>query len=270
MVNPKSPDEPVTDASLQTPIPASWEVPAVFRNRLGAQAGRQRAMIADGHLLLILHSPPIGEDHERHGRLFWRHPDGTWKASCPDSNIQNLQAHLNEYRQRIEKLELQEADALSSDEYFQVISDLLPLHRAARNLHQALQTARQEINHARDLINFRDDAYEIERMSDLLNADAKNELDFLIVCRAEEQANATYDMGVSSHRLNLLVAFFFPIATLSSIFGTNLMHGFENQHTPWLFLIMLASGFFFGLILTLAITRKVSHGHSGRSTAQRN
>lgn len=266
----KSSDDSTSDASLQTPIPASWEVPAVFRNRLGSQAGRQRAMTADGHLLLVLHSPPTGEEHERHGRLFWRLPNGTWKASCPDSTIQNLQAHLNEYRQRIEKLELQEADALSSDEYFRVISDLLPLHRAARNLHQALQTARQEINDARDLINFRDDAYEIERMSELLHADAKNELDFLIVRRAEEQAKAAYGMGVSSHRLNLLVAFFFPIATLSSIFGTNLIHGFENRHAPWLFLLMLGSGFFFGLILTLAITSKVSSVRNGHPRTPQN
>ena len=87
-------------------------------------------------------------------------------------------------------------------------------------------------------------------------ADAKKQLDFLIVCRAEEQAQASYNMGVSSHRLNLLVAFFFPIATLSSIFGTNLIHGYEERHTPWLFLLMLITGLLFGLILTLALTRK--------------
>ena len=66
-------------------------------------------------------------------------------------------------------------------------------------------------------------------------------------------------MGISSHRLNLLVAFFFPIGTLSSIFGTNLVNGLESvdrKTGPILFLTMLASGLLFGLILTLAITRK--------------
>jgi hypothetical protein len=249
-------DQPSSDAAVRVLIPASWEVPASFRNRLGNQVGRQRAMVAEGHLLLILHSPPEPDENDRQGRLFWRLPDGTWKVSCPDSPIKSLHGHFKEYRERIEKLEEREAAARSSDEYFKVISDLLPLHRAARNLHQALQTARQEIKDARDVINFRDESYEIERMSELLNADAKNELDFLIVCRAEEQARVSYDMGVSSHRLNLLVAFFFPIATLSSVFGTNLVHGLEDKYSPNLFLAMLITGLFCGLFLTLAITRR--------------
>ena len=256
MSDPKSADQSSSDAPVRALIPTSWEVPAVFRKRLGNQVGRQRAMVADGHLLLVLHSPPEEDQNDRHGRLFWRLPDGTGEVNCPNSTIKSLHGHWKEYRNRIEKLDEQEAAARSSDEYFRVISELLPLHRAARNLHQALQTARQELDDARDVINFRDDAYEIERMSELLNADAKNELDFLIVCRAEEQAQASYNMGVSSHRLNLLVAFFFLIATLSSIFGTNLIHGYEERHTPWLFLLMLITGLLFGLILTLALTRK--------------
>lgn len=245
-----------SDAAVRVLIPASWEVPAIFRNRLGSQVGRQRAMVADGHLLLILHSPPEPEEHERHGRLFWRSPDGTWKVNCPDPTIKSLHSHLKNYRDRIEKLEEQEGAASSADDYFQVISDLLPVHRAARNMHSAIQTARQEISDAKDIINFRDEAYEIERASDLLNADAKNELDFIVVQRAEKQAQVSYDMGVSSHRLNLLVAFFFPIATLSSIFGTNLAHGLEERDAPWLFLLMILTGLLFGLILTIAITRK--------------
>tara|TARA_R110002072_G_scaffold173600_3_gene328471 strand:+ start:38212 stop:38868 length:657 start_codon:yes stop_codon:yes gene_type:complete len=215
-------------------------------------------MVADGHLLLILHSPPEPDQNDRQGRLFWRQPDGTWKVNCLDSSVGSLHGHLKDYRQRIEKLEEKEESAKTSDEYFKVVSDLLPLHRTARNMHAAIQTARQEIKDAKDIINFRDEAYEIERLSELLNADAKNELDFLIVCRAEEQARISYEMGISSHRLNLLVAFFFPIATLSSIFGTNLLHGFEDRYSPKLFLAMLVTGLFFGLFLTLAITRKGS------------
>lgn len=256
MNDPKSAGRGSSDDSARVLIPASWEVPAIFRNRLGSQVGRQRAMVSDGHLLLILHSPPEPDGHDRQGRLFWRLPDGTWKVNCPDSPVKSLHGHLKEYRQRIEKLEEQEEVAKSADEYFKVISDLLPLHRAARNMHAAIQVARQEIKEAKDIINFRDEAYDLERTSELLNADAKNELDFIVVRRAEKQAQASYDMGVSSHRLNVLVAFFFPIATLSSIFGTNLVHGLENRNSPWLFLTMLATGLLFGLLLTLGITRK--------------
>lgn len=256
MADNKSSGRSSSDVATRVLIPAGWELPEVFRNRLGNQVGRQRAMISDGHLLLILHSPPVPDEHERHGRLFWRHPDGSWKVACPGSTIKSLSGHLKQYRDRIEELEEDEDTATNSDEYFKVISNLLPLYRAARNQHQALQTARQEIPDARDVINFRDEAYEIERMSELLNADAKNALDFLIVCRAEEQAQVSYRMGVSSHRLNVLVAFFFPIATLSSIFGTNLIHGFEDRYSPWLFFMMLAAGLLFGLVLTKIITGK--------------
>jgi hypothetical protein len=256
MSDPKLAGRTSSDAAVRVLIPASWEVPAVFRDRLGSQAGRQRAMISDGHLLLVLHSPPEQDEHDRQGRLFWRHPDGVWKVNCPDSPIKSLHGHLKDYREQIENLEEQEAAAKSADEYFKVISDLLPLHRAARNMHAAVQTARQEIKDAKDIINFRDEAYEIERTSELLHADAKNELDFIVVRRGEKQARASHDMGVSSHRLNVLVAFFFPIATLSSIFGTNLIHGYENIDAPWLFLLMLLTGLLFGLVLTIAITRK--------------
>ena len=40
-------------------IPAIWTVPEVFRERLGRRIGRQRMMFADGHLLLVLHAPPV-------------------------------------------------------------------------------------------------------------------------------------------------------------------------------------------------------------------
>ena len=53
-------------------LPAVWQVPQEFRDRLGDRAGRQRAMAADGHLLLVLHRPPGPEDAERSGRFFWR------------------------------------------------------------------------------------------------------------------------------------------------------------------------------------------------------
>ena len=67
-------------------LPPSWEVPAQFRERLGERVGRQRAMMADGHLLLVLHRPPKKDEVERFPRLFWRKPDGTWllRGSPPD------------------------------------------------------------------------------------------------------------------------------------------------------------------------------------------
>ena len=50
-------------------IPASWDVPEEFRQRLGDEPGRQRVMQADGHLLLILHAPPLADSPVRDGRF---------------------------------------------------------------------------------------------------------------------------------------------------------------------------------------------------------
>jgi len=51
-------------------LPPGWQVPQEFRTRLGANVGRQRPMLADGHLLLVLHAPPKPEDQVRVGRFF--------------------------------------------------------------------------------------------------------------------------------------------------------------------------------------------------------
>src|SRR5438045_260505 len=68
--------------AMSNVIPHNWEVPQVFRGRLGTHAGRQRVMSADGHLLLILHEVPgRKEATERGARLYWRKPDGTWQST---------------------------------------------------------------------------------------------------------------------------------------------------------------------------------------------
>ena len=53
-------------------LPPNWDVPEEFRRRLGEKAGRQRAMLAEGHLLLVLHRPPQKNETERTGRALWR------------------------------------------------------------------------------------------------------------------------------------------------------------------------------------------------------
>ena len=67
--------------------------------------------------------------------------------------------------------------------------------------------------------------------------------------KAEEQAQASHNMAVSAHRLNMLVAFFFPLATLSGILGVNLLHGLEMMAPPFLFLTFLGVGLVSGLML---------------------
>lgn len=245
-------------------IPETWDVPEVFRRRLGDSVGRQRAMVADGHLLMILHEPPQADDEIRDARLFWRNPEGEWTTNDTTGQIRSLHQHFEEYDAQIDKLEEMEKAALSADVYFELLSELTVLHRAARNQHVAFQEAREAID-SRDLINYRDRCYTIERLAELLQSDAKNALDLTIARRAEEQADTSYHMAVSSHRLNVLVAFFFPIATLCAIFGTNLDTGLEHMHPPYPFLATIGAGMAIGVVLKFLVTRKPSRPTTGKS-----
>jgi hypothetical protein len=237
-------------------LPAVWEVPATIRNRLGDQAGRQRAMFHDGHLLLVLHAPPGPDEIERRGRLFWREPNATWHATEQGAGRAALARHIDEFADLLEGLESRWREATSADEYFAVLNAAAPLHRAARHLHQTLQQAREMVPGDRDLINFRDRSYAVERTADLLCDDTKNALDFAVARRAEEQARSSYRMAVSAHRLNLLAAFFFPIATLSAIFGMELRNGLESLDAPLPFLGVLGAGLLGGVVLTGFVTRQ--------------
>ena len=198
-------------------LPDRWKVPEEFRARLGAQAGRQRPMSAEGHLLLVLHAPPAIDEAERVGRFFWRTPEGTWTSNEMGSGIAGLNKQLDEYEERIAALDQKEHDAKTAEDYFAVLEELTPLHRATRNLYQVLQEARKLRPDLRELIDVRDRAYSIERMAELLVSGTNNALEFSVARRAEEQARSSQHMAVAAHRLNILAAFFFPIITLAAI-----------------------------------------------------
>lgn len=237
-------------------LPAVWDVPQVIRRRLGRTAGRQRAMFADGHLLLVLHAPPGPDDDERAGRFFWRKPDGTWSSDKLGDGVAALQRHLDEFQAVIDRLDEQEQAASTSHDYFGILRTLAPVLRASRNLHRALQQARETVPDDEEIINLRDRAYQIERTAELLSGDARNALDFAIARRAEEQAASAHRMAVSAHRLNVLAAFFFPLATISAVFGMNLLHGLEREPPPGMFLIVLGAALACGFILKWFVTRE--------------
>jgi hypothetical protein len=238
---------------MRLTVPTDWDLPAAFAARLGDAAGRQRAMTADGHLLLVLHQPPTPDGGGRAGRLFWRDPRGAWKSNAFGDESTALRKHLAEFTTATDDLERQFLAARSADDYFAVLRAAAPLHRTTRNLHAALQQARELVPDDRDLINARDQAGEAERAAELLHADARNGLDFTIAHQAEEQARQGHAMALAAHRLNLLAAVFLPVATLAAIFGMNLPHGLERTDGRVLFWSLLAVGLLAGLLLTRAV-----------------
>jgi hypothetical protein len=246
---------------MRISIPLDWQVPTLFGKRLGDAVGRQRAMSAGGHLLLVLHEPPVAGVPERTGRLFWHDPEGAWKSSSLGEGSQALQRHVAEFAQRVDDLEKQAQTAASARDYYALLQALAPLHRTARHLHATLQEARELVPDDRDLINLRDQVGEVERALELLHGDVKNGVDFTVAHQAEQQAQRSYDMAVAAHRLNLLAALFFPVATLSTIysaiFAMSLAHE-EKQtwSTSALFWCILGLGLVGGLFLARVIARK--------------
>lgn len=87
-------------------IPKLWaSIPEAIRNRVGREAGKQRAIFEEGHLLIILHQLPGPDDVERRPALFWRQPDGVWKSSPENGGILALQNHQTSYVARLDELD---------------------------------------------------------------------------------------------------------------------------------------------------------------------
>jgi hypothetical protein len=209
--------------SEQTLLPDDWDVPASFRQRLGTEIGRQRLMVADQQLLLVLHAPPAANDNTRKGRLFWRDVLGDWSSSEPSEGSQTIQSHLENYEVVIDELDRLEDAATTADRYFQILERLMPLERSSIHLYEVLQEARKECPECREIIDFRDRAYVIKRTAELLLAATRNSMKLIVVRRSEEHAKASHKMTFAAHRLNILAAFFFPIITVTAILGLDML-----------------------------------------------
>lgn len=223
-------------------IPTNWNVPDLFRKRLGDVAGRQRVMSTDGHLLLILHELPSEKSAERNLRLFWRDADGAWKSDCFGDGVAALKSHLTQYAKAVDELDRQEHDATGPDDYFRIRHAIAPLRRAAHNMHDALMAGQDAVPDDRELISCCNQAGTIERAADLVHEDSQHGLQYAMAKQSEQQA-------LASHRLNILVALFFPVATIAAVFSMKLASGLEGVMQPWLFWVVLGFGLVMGLVV---------------------
>lgn len=238
-----------TNENMKTLIPESWAIPIQMRDRFGEVAGKQRAMFAGGHLLLVLHRLSVHDSRSRQARILWRAPSGQWACTSSGNTADLLKKHVAEFAERAEQLELDLQQAICAADYFQLLQSIGPLHRTSRNLHAALQQAREMVPDDREIIAARDSAGEVERAFELLHQDAKNGLEFTAAEKAEIQSDKAYEMALSAHRLNVLAALFFPITAISSIFGMNFHSGLETIPGSWMFWGILGGGFLSGVLL---------------------
>jgi len=237
-------------------LPHEWDVPEVFRERLGEAAGRQRTMEADGHLLLVLHRVPTPGESRREGALFWRGPTGEWHNTGRGTGIGGLRHHVEEFARAAEQLEddLDSADAAA--DYYRVLQAAAPLHRTASHLLAVLQSAREIAQDDRDLIVLRDRAGEVERAADLLHADAVHGMDYCIAQRSEEITRINLRLTETANRINAMAALFLPLSAIAAIFGMNLPHGLGGVTSPVLFWAIFAVGLGLGVVLQGLLARQ--------------
>lgn len=223
-------------------IPPTWNLPEAIRIRLGQTTyGRQRAIVEEGHLLLVLHKPPGADDSGREGVLFWRTPAGEWQWNRGGAGPGALKRHVQSYGEIEGELTDDYEKATDTKTLFDLVETLIPLTRAVRNMHQALQAARDAIKNDPYLIEVRDLGYEAERNFELLLEDVRNAIQYRTARDAEEQARLSKEALRASHRLNTLAALFFPLTAIASIFGMQLSHGLDERD-PMMFWMIFAVG----------------------------
>lgn len=236
-------------------IPPTWSLPKEFTSRLGKKAGRQRLMVHEGHLLLILHAVPDTNADNRKAVLFWRNPDERWLTTAKGNGVPALKAHLKSYDDAVDSLQEIVVNANSSEDFYRVLKLAVPLSRATAHLHAVLQKCREHSDQNKEMISLRDEAYEIDRAASLLSDDARNGMDFEIARQTKEQADNSEEISISARRLNIMAAFFLPITAIASILGMNLFTGLENVKSPVPFWIVIIFGLALGFVLKVLIFR---------------
>ncbi len=237
-------------------IPPTWNLPEAIRARLGQSTyGRQRAIVEEGHLLLVLHRTPGPDDRGREGVLFWRNPAGEWQCNRGGPGSGTLKRHVQSYVDVEGKLTQDYDAATAVGGLFDLQEALTPLARAACNMHHALQAARESIKQDLFIIEVRDLAYEVERNLELLLEDVRNAIHQATAREAEAQSQAGREALKASHRLNALAALFLPLTAITSLFSMNFEHGL-NERSPTLFWLIFAGGVLIGFAMKSWVTAK--------------
>lgn len=223
-----------------------WQLPEKIEARLGESSyGKQRTIFEENHLLIVLHDVPDFDNPLRDFKVFLRNPEGEMMCNGKGNGAFMLRKLLDKYNQTYQELEQAYQQATLPIAYFELLEKLAPIYRTSHNLYQTLQSARELVASDKLLIEMRDAAYETQRSFELLLADTKMALDYKIAQSSEEQVKKSIQMVEAQHRLNVIVAIFFPLMTIATIFGMNLKNGLENNHPLifWgVFIVALITG----------------------------
>lgn len=233
-------------------LPAGWDIPLNIRVHIGDRPGRQREIVADGHLVLVLHKAPVAKLKHRESVYFWRPPGGDWRCSERGQPKPVLEGMIEEYDDAVDALSLTHDTAVSATQKFHVLERVGPLNRAIRNFTDTLAKAHSTIDDSdaeSELQKFLDHASDVARSCELLQEDARNSLDFHIARQGELQAIHSRSVEKTTHRLNTMATVFLPLTAMASVFGMNLKSGLE-QAPPWMFWAIMVGSIIAGMVVS--------------------
>jgi len=238
---------------LKSGVPPGWKLPEEIVNRLGSKAGKQRVIAEKGHILIILHKPPLKHESHRESIFFWRDDQGKWAASERGGGLAALTDFLESYSRVEESLEEDYENGENSKDFFDLLEKITPIQRSAKNMSSALQSARDLAGE--ELIDYRDKAEELSRGFELLYIDSKNGLDYAVAKKTEEQSELQRKALLAGHRLNMIIALFLPITAGASLLGMNIPHGLEKSPS-WVYLSIVFICAVLGLFVRFLVSRR--------------
>lgn len=229
-------------------IPDKWDVPASLRERIGKTIGRQRAIQEEDHTLIMVHQAPSAKEKVRKGAYCWINPKGELHFYPEGETFEHLFAG---YRKKLTHLEHEYENADTALKYFTVLEAIIPLHFAAVRMASALQMARDQIPTNRQVLLWRDESFEIQRESEILQVCTKNALDYHQAKSVEDLSEITFQLSKTSHKLNMMATLFVPMMAICGLFGMNVFSGLEHEDRFPLFWIIAAVSILLGIGLNL-------------------
>lgn len=118
--------------------PKIWDLPFDIRRQLSGRGGRQRALAADNHLLIVLYQVSKPKSSRGETVYFWRNREHEWHYSERGGGFSALEKVVESYGNRIAELEESLSTADDSRARFQLLDDVTPVLRSVRNLADAL------------------------------------------------------------------------------------------------------------------------------------
>lgn len=239
--------------AVKTIIPKSWTVPVIFRQRLGQEVGRQRLILDEGQILVVLHQVPSAADKGvREPALFWYDGAGNWKSMPHSGGCSELKGLVESYRQRLTALDNQLERAVSATDVHAVIDEAAPAARASRHVMQVLSELRKALPEDREVLAIRDMSVQNERTGELVLSDARSSLDFMVAKSAAMQAQEAHKSAQEAQQLNRMAAFFFPLMTIAAVLGMNEPAEMLSSASVWWMMIL---GGLLGLIVRGVLRR---------------